>query len=252
MTSVLAVALVAVGAVLQALFVRADRAGAHGHAAVLKGCAALAFVLVGGLGLWGELAHAGHDAARVAPAAAMCLGLALGAVGDVLHALRFVLPSRKRLLFNVGAVTFLLGHLSYLAAVVPACGNRAWGVVASLALAAAVDVAVLPRIRVQSVVELAAGGAYLAVTSAVVGFAVVGAVAGAFGGAAVATGAAAWPGTAASWLALAVGTAAFLASDVMLAVNTFGGLDSPRLRATSLGTYYAGQSLIALSLVLAA
>lgn len=249
MTSVLAVALVAVGAVLQALFVRADRAGAYGRAAVLKGCAALAFVLVGGLGLWGDLAHAGRDAARVAPAAAMCLGLALGAVGDVLHALRFVLPSRKRLLFNVGAVTFLLGHLSYLAAVVPACGNRAWGVVASLALAAAVDVAVLPRIRVQSVVELVAGGAYLAVTSAVVGFAVVGAVAGAHGGA---VGAAAWPGTAASWLALAVGTAAFLASDVMLAVNTFGGLDIPRLRATSLGTYYAGQSLIALSLVLAA
>ncbi len=249
MTSVLAVALVAVGAVLQALFVRADRAGAYGRAAVLKGCAALVFVLVGGLGLWGDLAHAGRDAARVAPAAAMCLGLALGAVGDVLHALRFVLPSRKRLLFNVGAVTFLLGHLSYLAAVVPACGNRAWGVVASVALAAAVDVAVLPRIRVQSVVELVAGGAYLAVTSAVVGFAVVGAVAGAHGGA---VGAAAWPGTAASWLALAVGTAAFLASDVMLAVNTFGGLDSPRLRATSLGTYYAGQSLIALSLVLAA
>lgn len=249
MTSVLAVALVAAGAVLQALFVRADRAGAYGRAAVLKGCAALAFVLVGGLGLWGDLAHAGRDAARVAPAAAMCLGLALGAVGDVLHALRFVLPSRRRLLFNVGAVTFLLGHLSYLAAVVPACGDRAWGMVASLAIAAAVDVAVLPRIRVQSVVELVAGGAYLAVTSAVVGFAVVGSVAGAFGGA---VGAAAWPGTAASWLALAVGTAAFLASDVMLAVNTFGGLDSPRLRATSLGTYYAGQSLIALSLVLAA
>ena len=200
---------------LQALFVRA----------------ALAFVLVGGLGLRAELALAGRDAARVAPAASMCLGLALGAVGDVLHALRFVLPSRKRLLFNVGAVTFLLGHLAYLAAVVPACGCRAWGAVASVALAFAVDATVLPRIRVQSAAELAAGVP---------------------GGATAAVGAAAWPGTAASWLALAVGTAAFLASDVMLAVNTFGGLDSPRLRATSLGTYYAGQSLIALSLVLAA
>lgn len=249
MTIVLAFALVATGAVLQALFVRADRAGAYGRAAVLKGCAALAFVLVGGLGLRAELALASRDAARVAPAASMCLGLALGAVGDVLHALRFVLPSRKRLLFNVGAVTFLLGHLAYLAAVVPACGCRTWGAAASVALAFAVDAAVLPRIRVQSAAELAAGGAYLAVTSAVVGFAAAGAVAGVPGGA---TAAAAWPGTAASWLALAVGTAAFLASDVMLAVNTFGGLDSPRLRATSLGTYYAGQSLIALSLVLAA
>lgn len=252
MTILLAAALVAAGAVLQTLFVRADRAGAYGRAAVLKGCAALAFVLVGGLGLRAELALAGRDAARVAPAASMCLGLALGAVGDVLHALRFVLPSRKRLLFNVGAVTFLLGHLAYLAAVVPACGCRVWGAVASVALAFAVDATVLPRIRVQSAAELAAGGAYLAVTSAVVGFAAAGAVAGVPGGATAAVGAAAWPGTAASWLALAVGTAAFLASDVMLAVNTFGGLDSPRLRATSLGTYYAGQSLIALSLVLAA
>jgi hypothetical protein len=34
----------------------------------------------------------------------------------------------------------------------------------------------------------------------------------------------------------------------MLAINNFGGVNSRRLRATSLGTYYAGQMLIALSL----
>lgn len=237
MAPLLLVTLATAGVILQACFVRADRVGAYRRAAVLKGLAALAFVLVGATGATGAT---GTVEAPRPEAVAICLGLALGAVGDVLHALRFVWPPRKRLLFNVGAASFLLGHLAYLAAVVPACAAPAWGLAASCALATAVDVAVLPRLVVQSRAELVAGGAYLAVTSAVVGFAAAGAAAVALAPAALARLA---PG-----VALAVGTVAFLASDVMLAVNNFGGVNSRRLRATSLGTYYAGQMLIALSL----
>ncbi|SDR64923.1 lysoplasmalogenase family protein [Parafannyhessea umbonata] len=237
MAPLLLVTLATAGVILQACFVRADRVGAYRRAAVLKGLAALAFVLVGATGATGG---AGTVEAPRPEAVAICLGLALGAVGDVLHALRFVWPSRKRLLFNVGAASFLLGHLAYLAAVVPACAVPAWGLAASCALATAVDVAVLPRLVVQSRAELVAGGAYLAVTSAVVGFAAAGAAAVALAPAALARLA---PG-----VALAVGTVAFLASDVMLAINNFGGVNSRRLRAASLGTYYAGQMLIALSL----
>lgn len=237
MAPLLLVTLATAGVILQACFVRADRVGAYRRAAVLKGLAALAFVLVGATGATGAT---GTVEAPRPEAVAICLGLALGAVGDVLHALRFVWPARKRLLFNVGAASFLLGHLAYLAAVVPACAAPAWGLAASCALATAVDVAVLPRLVVQSRAELVAGGAYLAVTSAVVGFAAAGAAAVALAPAALARLA---PG-----VALAVGTVAFLASDVMLAVNNFGGVNSRRLRATSLGTYYAGQMLIALSL----
>lgn len=237
MAPLLLVTLATAGVVLQACFVRADRVGAYRRAAVLKGLAALAFVLVGATGATGAT---GTVEAPRPEAVAICLGLALGAVGDVLHALRFVWPARKRLLFNVGAASFLLGHLAYLAAVVPACEVPAWGLAASCALATAVDVAVLPRLVVQSRAELVAGGAYLAVTSAVVGFAAAGAAAVALAPAALARLA---PG-----VALAVGTVAFLASDVMLAINNFGGVNSRRLRAASLGTYYAGQMLIALSL----
>ncbi|RRF91123.1 MAG: hypothetical protein DUD33_01080 [Coriobacteriaceae bacterium] len=237
MAPLLLAALVIVGGVLQTCFIRADRAHRYGAAAVLKGLAALAFVLVGMVGAAG---------APSPEAGTICLGLALGAVGDVLHALRFVWPARKRLLFNVGAVSFLLGHLAYLVAVVPACLAPAWGLAASCALALVVDVAVLPRMSVQSRAEFVAGGAYLAVTSAVVGFAAAGAVA-----AALAPAVPAAPARLAPRATLAVGTAAFLASDVMLAVNNFGGVDSQRLRAASLGTYYAGQMLIALSLALA-
>lgn len=237
MAPLLLVTLATAGVILQACFVRADRVGAYRRAAVLKGLAALAFVLVGATGATGATGMAGAPRPE---AVAICLGLALGAVGDVLHALRFVWPARKRLLFNVGAASFLLGHLAYLAAVVPACAAPAWGLAASCALATAVDVAVLPRLVVQSRAELVAGGAYLAVTSAVVGFAAAGAAAVALAPAALARLA---PG-----VALAVGTVAFLASDVMLAINNFGGVNSRRLRAASLGTYYAGQMLIALSL----
>ncbi|MGN0076888.1 MAG: lysoplasmalogenase family protein [Parafannyhessea sp.] len=226
MTPLLLAVLVAAGCILQVRFVRADRVHRYDAAALLKGLAALAFVLVG---VVGALGAPGSEASTV------CLGLALGAVGDVLHALRFVLPERKRLLFNVGAASFLFGHLAYLVAVVPACAALTWGLATSCAIALAVDASVLPRVRVQSRAEFVAGGAYLAVTSAVVGFA--------------AAGAAATPS--ASKVTLAVGAAAFLASDVMLAVNNFGGVNSPRLRAVSLGTYYAGQTLIALSLAMA-
>lgn len=240
MAPLLLVTLATVGGILQACFVRADRVGAYRRAAVLKGLAALAFVLVGATGATGA---AGMAEAPRPEAVAICLGLALGAVGDVLHALRFLWPVRKRLLFNVGAASFLLGHLAYLAAVVPACAAPAWGLAASCTLATAVDVAVLPRLGVQSRAELVAGGAYLAVTSAVVGFAVAGAAAVAFAPTAPAAFARLAPRA-----TLAVGTAAFLSSDVMLAINNFGGVNSRRLRATSLGTYYAGQMLIALSL----
>ena len=240
MASLLLVTLATAGVILQACFVRADRVGAYRRAAVLKGLAALAFVLVGATG---ATCATGTVEALRPEAVAICLGLALGAVGDVLHALRFVWPLRKRLLFNVGAASFLLGHLAYLAAVVPACAAPAWGLAASCALATAVDVAVLPRLVVQSRAELVAGGAYLAVTSAVVGFAVAGAAAVALAPAVPAAFARLTPG-----VTLAVGTAAFLSSDVMLAVNNFGGVNSRRLRAASLGTYYAGQMLIALSL----
>lgn len=240
MPPLLLVTLATAGVILQACFVRADRVGAYRRAAVLKGLAALAFVLVGATGATGG---AGMAEAPRPEAVAICLGLALGAVGDVLHALRFVWPVRKRLLFNVGAASFLLGHLAYLAAVVPASAAPAWGLAASCALATAVDVAVLPRLGVQSRAELVAGGAYLAVTSAVVGFAVAGAAAVAFAPTAPAAFA-----RLASGVTLAVGTVAFLSSDVMLAINNFGGVNSRRLRATSLGTYYAGQMLIALSL----
>ncbi|WP_418845496.1 lysoplasmalogenase family protein [Parafannyhessea umbonata] len=239
MAPLLLVTLATVGGILQACFVRADRVGAYRRAAVLKGLAALAFVLVGATGATGA---AGMAEAPRPEAVAICLGLALGAVGDVLHALRFVWPVRKRLLFNVGAASFLLGHLAYLAAVVPACAAPAWGLAASCTLATAVDVAVLPRLGVQSRAELVAGGAYLAVTSAVVGFAVAGAAAVALAPTAPTAFA-----RLVSGVTLAVGTAAFLSSDVMLAIN-FGGVNSRRLRATSLGTYYAGQMLIALSL----
>ena len=47
----------------------------------------------------------------------------------------------------------------------------------------------------------------------------------------------------------AAGALFFLISDIVLILNTFGGEFKQRLRYTNIGLYYAGQILIALSLL---
>ena len=47
----------------------------------------------------------------------------------------------------------------------------------------------------------------------------------------------------------AAGSVLFLISDVVLILNTFGKETKPSLRVTNIGLYYAGQILIALSLL---
>lgn len=249
------IALVVAGAACQVAFVRADLSGHKGLAAVLKSLASLAFVLVGVCGMLrvgacGGLAP-GNSAVGASPTEAsaatgllaavpnagslVALGLVLGAVGDVCHALRFLpkVAGRVPHLFSVGAVSFLLGHLAYLCVLVPACPVPAWGLIASAAFAALTFAVLLPRVQVGGVQKVG-GGAYLLAVSLVAGFACAGLMAA--------------PSV---WrLSLALGGVLFLLSDTLLGLNTFGRDFSPRRRAVSLLTYYAAQLLIAASLLL--
>lgn len=246
------------GVALQAAFVASDLRGAYRRAAVLKALASVAFVA---LGAWGAAAvgpatatSAAAAAAPVPGAAVVVVGLALGALGDVLHALRLVpgVKRRARHLFATGALSFLLGHLAYLSYLVPrvraaAGAGAAAGIGASpaaatvaaalagLALGGAVALALSRRVRLRGRRALL-GALYLLVLAQFLSFAC-----------------AAWllaPGAGAA--ALACGAALFLVSDSLLALNTFGGRRTGARRAWSLGTYYAAQLLIALSLALPA
>ena len=224
------VAVAVVGACLQAAFVRADLSGRSVAAAVLKTLAALAFVAVGSLGAASGATH-GSPGAWV-----VVLGLALGAVGDLLHALRFVPAVRRRQphLFAAGAVSFLAGHLCYLAFLCPRCDRVVATLEGGLAVWLVVLVLLSQRVRVPQPRLRGLGALYLLVLSLMLAFACADLVCGPTAGS----------------LAFAAGSVLFLVSDSLLAANTFVPARSPRVRAWSLGTYYAAQTLIALSLSL--
>lgn|GEM_PF-299258 len=249
-------ALALAGVALQAAFVASDLRGAYRRAAVLKALASAAFVALGSLGAWwaasapaatAPSAAAGPASPPLPGAALAVAGLALGAAGDVLHALRFVPEVKRRAhhLFAAGALSFLLGHLAYLGYLVPrvraAAGTAgvapatAAPVLAGLALGGAVALSLSRGVRLRGRRALL-GALYLLVLAQFLSFAC------------------AWwllaPGAVTG--SLASGAALFLVSDSLLALNTFGRERTGARRAWSLGTYYAAQLLIALSLALPA
>ena len=75
-------------------------------AVILKGVASFCFVVLGY-----RLMGSSREAVLI------CVGLLLGCIADVLLNLRFVFPSKGQLVFLVGILVFLAGHVLYLVAV---------------------------------------------------------------------------------------------------------------------------------------
>lgn len=225
--------LIVAGAILQALFIRADYKHRPIPAAALKGAAAGIFVL---LGILGALGHPDKGATLI------CLGLAFGMVGDILHALRFVrgkgLRSERSAkvvrehLFTIGALFFLAGHLCYLACLLPRTGASAWcAVLAGIVLAGVLAGALSRIVRLRGK-RAWAGALYLACVCAMMSGAVM-----------------VWmEERSASSASFSLGAVLFLLSDTLLAINSFGPRKRADIRIWSLATYYAGQLLIAFSL----
>ena len=100
-----------VGMVIQGLFIFEEHRKKYISADVLKGVASLMFVL---LGLIGYVSYT-SDSFGVK----ILVGLIFGLVGDVLLNLRFVIEKIGQKLFLGGIVAFLVGHILYLAALIP-------------------------------------------------------------------------------------------------------------------------------------
>ena len=100
--------LIVLGCVLQGLFIKTEHEEKYLTADILKGAAALMFVLIG---LSAEGSGPG-DHLFVA-------GLIFGMIGDILLNLRYVFPKQGQKIFLVGIVAFLIGHLLYLAGLIP-------------------------------------------------------------------------------------------------------------------------------------
>lgn len=193
-------------------------------AVILKGLASACFVL---LGILTARKTGDADFAQLVK-----VGLVLGLVADVMLNLRFVFKKFGKIVFLVGILVFLSGHILYLCALLPGV-TRLWLVLLiGVCLTALILWWIFSRIEAQMAFKIF-GIFYI--------------------GAIVIMNCAAFsslitvPG--AGILVFTIGAVSFLISDVVLILNTFGKETKFSLRITNLTLYYIGQLLIAWSLL---
>ena len=192
-------------------------------AVMLKGLASLCFVL---LGL--------HCSPGTPLAKLVVLGLALGCLADVLLNLRWVFQKKGQLIFLVGILVFLSGHILYLAAILPLCESKLLCLILALILTALLMAWIFRRITAKPAFKIF-GVFYIGAVVLLncVAFTNLVAAPSAFTG------------------LFAAGALFFLVSDIVLILNTFGAETKQSLRVTNIGLYYIGQLLIACSLLFA-
>ena len=206
---------------LAAVFLYRESEGRYVSAVILKGLASLCFVMIG------ILCSPATKTAKL-----IVCGLIIGCIADVLLNLRMVFSEKGQIIFLVGILVFLTGHIMYLAAVMEMSANLplciAAGIVLTVLLMAWIfkRITAKPAFKVFGVVYI---GAIMLLNCV------------AFGNLIESPS----PFTA----MFAVGAALFLISDIVLILNTFGGEFRQSLRNTNISFYYAGQLMIAFSLL---
>lgn len=220
----LEILLISAGAVLETLFIMRSYKRRDASSVVLKTMASVVFVLLGLL----ELRRMGPSLYGWYVVA----GLTLGMLGDLLLALRFLSEKLHRLFFAAGSVSFFLGHIVYILAILALC-PAAWLYaipIAVVALGAACLYAYAKEVRAGKITPL--GVLYI-------------------GGVLFMTACAATGAFIESNRALFlffVGGICFSTSDNMLVVLSFGKNDSPYRNAVLHVLYYMAQIFIALTI----
>lgn len=206
--------------IFAALFLYQESKEKYVPAVVLKGLASLCFVILG------IICSSGSH-----PAKLVMVGLVLGCIADVLLNLRWVFKEKGQLIFLVGILVFLSGHVLYLAAVLPLSENRILCFAVGVVLTAGLMIWIFKQITARKAFKIfgifyigaimllncVAVGNLISAPSAFTGF-------------------------------FAAGALFFLVSDIVLILNTFGSETKQSLRITNISLYYIGQLLIALSL----
>ena len=206
---------------LAALFMWTEKKENYMGAVILKGLASLCFVLVG------VMAGNGGQLAKL-----IVTGLLLGCIADILLNLRWVFPKKGQLIFLVGILVFLGGHVVYLAAVLPMADNWAVCVVVGVVLTALLMKWIFSKITAKKAFKIF-GVFYLGAIMLLNCVAVSNLM----------TAPSAFTGL------FAAGALLFLISDIVLILNTFGQKSKFSLRVTNLSLYYIGQLLIAWSML---
>ena len=220
----LEILLISAGAVLETLFIMRSYKRRDVSSVVLKTAASVVFVLLGLLELrrMGPSVYAWYVVA----------GLTLGMLGDLLLALRFMSKKLHQAFFISGSVSFFLGHIVYIAAILTLC-PEAWTYsipIAIVALGAAGFYAYAKEVRAGKIMPL--GVVYIAGVL----FMTACAAAGAF------------IASSRALFLFFVGGICFSTSDNMLVVLSFGKNDSPYRNAVLHVLYYMAQIFIALTI----
>ncbi|HQA07258.1 MAG TPA: lysoplasmalogenase [Syntrophomonadaceae bacterium] len=214
-----------IGIAIQAAFILVENRKKYVPAVILKGSAAMVFIIIGALSA--QLTSNPNFAKLVV------IGLILGGIGDVLLNLRFVFEKNGQKIFLLGVVSFLSGHIMYLAALILISNNLLVSLICGVIAAALLLRWIFSKIgEVQKVFKIFGYvyiGAIVLMTAAAIGNLVSN------------------PGSMGALL-FVMGAVLFTASDVIMIFNTFGGTQKFSMRAANLSLYYLGQLLIAISL----
>ena len=206
---------------LAAVFLLQESKKRYVPAVVLKGLASACFVILG------FLLSGGSPAAKLITA-----GLLLGCIADVLLNLRMVFPKKGQLIFLVGIIVFLSGHILYLIAILK--GAAPWwicviiGVILTVLLMKWIFARITAKkaFKIFGIVYI---GAIMLLNCLAIGNLIV--------------------SPSAFTAVFAAGAVLFLLSDIVLILNTFGKETRQSLRVMNISLYYLGQLLIALSLL---
>lgn len=207
--------------ILACLFIIEENKEKYVAAVVLKGLASLCFVIVG------AMAGDGSHLAKLVLA-----GLILGCIADILLNLRWVFKEKGKLIFLVGILVFLSGHIVYLAAILPMAQSWVICFVIGIILTAGLMKWIFTKITAEKAFKIFGVfyiGAIVLMNCVAISNLIT--VPSAF------------------TALFAAGAALFLISDIVLILNTFGPESKFSLRITNLSLYYLGQLLIALSLL---
>lgn len=214
------------GCIIQAAFICCEYAKRFLAAVILKGIASLFFVALGVV--------CSETAGDAALGMLVIAGLVLGLVGDVLLNLRPLMNKDGQKAFMGGIAAFLIGHLFYIAALLSRGVSALFIAVPLCALLSALILPpVLRRIDIESRIR-SFGIVYVVIVLLMT---------------ACAAGLLILQPFNYGHLLFAAGAVLFTVSDVILVFHMFGRNKRRSLRALNLSTYYAGQILIALSLL---
>lgn len=211
--------------IIMSVFIYYEKKEKFVIAVVLKGLASLMFVLLG------------YECSKVIGNTEfhklVKIGLILGLIADILLNLRFVFKAKGKIVFLVGILVFLSGHILYLCALIPTVNNVILPLVIGIVLTAIIIKWIFTQIEAAKAFKIF-GIFYIGAIVIMNCFAFANLL---------------QDPSNTRYIIFTIGAVSFLISDIVLILNTFGKTTKFSLRITNLSLYYIGQLLIAYSLL---